>query len=99
MAIAPILSWEGLGLIQGSGWLFKDLDINIGPRDRLALIGYDITRFLLSTMDAAEGDLADGIRSASLYDGIGHRFRFGGGQVNEALYVLGFRDGQAVLLE
>ena len=37
--------------------------------------------------------------SAALYDGIGHRFRFGGGQVNEALYVLGFRDGQAVLLE
>ncbi|SFG40707.1 ATP-binding cassette, subfamily F, uup [Novosphingobium sp. CF614] len=39
MAIAPILSWEGLGLIQGSGWLFRDLDIHIGPRDRLALIG------------------------------------------------------------
>jgi len=39
MAIAPILSWEGLGLIQGSGWLFQDLDINIAPRDRLALIG------------------------------------------------------------
>ena len=39
MAAAPILSWEGLGLIQGNGWLFSDLDINIGPRDRLALIG------------------------------------------------------------
>jgi ATP-binding cassette subfamily F protein uup len=39
MAVAPILSWEGLGLIQGSGWLFQDLDINIAPRDRLALIG------------------------------------------------------------
>ncbi|VWX51351.1 ABC-F family ATP-binding cassette domain-containing protein [Novosphingobium sp. 9U] len=39
MATAPILSWEGLGLIQGSGWLFKDLDLNIQPRDRLALIG------------------------------------------------------------
>jgi ATPase components of ABC transporters with duplicated ATPase domains len=39
MAIAPILSWEGLGLIQGSGWLFQHLDINIAPRDRLALIG------------------------------------------------------------
>jgi ABC transport system ATP-binding/permease protein len=39
MAIAPILSWEGLGLIQGSGWLFQDLDLHIGPRDRLALIG------------------------------------------------------------
>ncbi|MFA7604080.1 MAG: ABC-F family ATP-binding cassette domain-containing protein [Novosphingobium sp.] len=39
MAIAPILSWEGLGLIQGAGWLFRDLDLHIGPRDRLALIG------------------------------------------------------------
>ncbi|MFM6829391.1 MAG: ABC-F family ATP-binding cassette domain-containing protein, partial [Novosphingobium sp.] len=39
MAAAPILSWEGLGLVQGNGWLFSDLDINIGPRDRLALIG------------------------------------------------------------
>ena len=39
MALAPILSWEQLGLIQGSGWLFRGLDLNIGPRDRLALIG------------------------------------------------------------
>lgn len=39
MAAAPILSWEGLGLLQGNGWLFRDLDIHIGPRDRLALIG------------------------------------------------------------
>ena len=39
MAAAPILSWENLGLIQGSGWLFQELDLFIGPRDRLALIG------------------------------------------------------------
>ena len=39
MAAAPILSWEELSLIQGSGWLFRDLDLHIGPRDRLALIG------------------------------------------------------------
>ena len=39
IAIAPILSWEGLGLIQGNGWLFQDIDLSIGPRDRLALIG------------------------------------------------------------
>ncbi|GAA0860896.1 ATP-binding cassette domain-containing protein [Sphingopyxis soli] len=36
---APILSYEGVGLVQGSGWLFQDLDIYIGERDRLALIG------------------------------------------------------------
>ena len=36
---APILSYEDLGLIQGEGWLFRDLDLYIGERDRLALIG------------------------------------------------------------
>ena len=35
----PILSYEELGLIQGEGWLFRHLDVHIGPRDRLALIG------------------------------------------------------------
>ena len=36
---APILSYEGLGLHQGEGWLFRGLDVHIGGRDRLALIG------------------------------------------------------------
>src|SRR6476646_7086998 len=36
---APIRSYEGLGLIQGEGWLFRALDLYIGERDRLALIG------------------------------------------------------------
>jgi ATP-binding cassette subfamily F protein uup len=36
---APILAYEQLGLIQGEGWLFRDLDLYIGERDRLALIG------------------------------------------------------------
>ena len=36
---APVLTYEDLGLIQGEGWLFRDLDIYVGQRDRLALIG------------------------------------------------------------
>src|SRR5678815_2295117 len=36
---APILTYENLGLIQGEGWLFRDLDLYVGERDRLALIG------------------------------------------------------------
>ena len=36
---APILAYEDLGVIQGHGWLFRHLDIHIGARDRLALIG------------------------------------------------------------
>ena len=44
MAEPPILSWEGLGLQQGAGWLFGGpqtggMDLHVGPRDRLALIG------------------------------------------------------------
>jgi ATP-binding cassette subfamily F protein uup len=44
MAQPPILSWEKLGLQQGGRWLLggpnrDDLDMHIGPRDRLALIG------------------------------------------------------------
>ena len=38
-ASAPVLAYENLGLIQGSGWLFRGLDLFIGARDRLALIG------------------------------------------------------------
>ena len=39
MSTPPILSYEGLSLQQGAGWLFQDIDLFIGPRDRLALIG------------------------------------------------------------
>ncbi len=67
-------------------------------QDRLALIGYDLGRFVLAQV-GQEGELADAIRAAPRFDGVGNRYAFGDGQVNEALYVLGFRDGQAVLLE
>jgi len=64
MALAPILSWEGLGLIQGSGWLFQDLDINVGPRDRLALIGRNgAGKTTLLRLIAGEVDADKGIRS------------------------------------
>src|SRR5690349_178101 len=36
---APVLAYENLGLVQGNGWLFRGLDLFIGERDRLALIG------------------------------------------------------------
>ena len=68
--------------------------------DRLALIGYDLTRFTLAQAEAGgEGTLADRIRRAPRFDGVANRYAFDGGQVNEALFVLGYRDGQAVLLE
>jgi ABC transport system ATP-binding/permease protein len=39
MSAPPILAYEGLSLQQGAGWLFQDINLFIGPRDRLALIG------------------------------------------------------------
>ena len=58
---APILSYEDLGLIQGSGWLFRHLDIFVAPRDRLALIGRNgagkttLLRLLAGQIDCDEG--------------------------------------------
>ncbi len=39
MSQPPILAYEKLALQQGAGWLFSDIDLFVGPRDRLALIG------------------------------------------------------------
>jgi ATP-binding cassette subfamily F protein uup len=58
---APILSFEGLGLQQGEGWLFRDLDVHIGGRDRLALIGRNgagkttLLKCLADLIDTDEG--------------------------------------------
>src|SRR6476661_1581514 len=58
---APILSYEQLGLIQGEGWLFRQLDLYIGERDRLALIGRNgagkttLLKCLAGMIDTDEG--------------------------------------------
>src|SRR3954449_12279573 len=58
---APILSYEKLGLIQGEGWLFRDLDLYVGQRDRLALIGRNgagkttLLKCLANLIDTDEG--------------------------------------------
>ena len=58
---APILSYERLGLIQGEGWLFRALDLYIGDRDRLALIGRNgagkttLLKCLAALLDPDEG--------------------------------------------
>jgi ATP-binding cassette subfamily F protein uup len=58
---APILAYENLGIIQGSGWLFRGLDIHVGPRDRLALIGRNgagkttLLKLIADRIEADEG--------------------------------------------
>ena len=57
----PILSYQGLGLVQGEGWLFRQLDVHVGPRDRLALIGRNgagkttLLKCLADLVDTDEG--------------------------------------------
>ncbi len=58
---APVLAYENLGLVQGAGWLFRGLDLFIGPRDRLALIGRNgagkttLLRLIAGQIDSDEG--------------------------------------------
>ncbi|MEH3104411.1 MAG: ATP-binding cassette domain-containing protein [Sphingomonas phyllosphaerae] len=58
---APILSYEDLGLVQGAGWLFRHLDLYVGERDRLALIGRNgagkstLLKLIAGVIDADEG--------------------------------------------
>jgi ATP-binding cassette subfamily F protein uup len=58
---APVIAYEDLGLIQGSGWLFRHLDLFIGERDRLALIGRNgvgkttLLKCLADLIDTDEG--------------------------------------------
>ena len=69
MAEPPILSWENLGLILGSGWLFGNpetggINLHIGPRDRIALFGRNgagTTTLLKLVGNQIEADLIRGL--------------------------------------
>ena len=58
---APVLAYENLGLVQGHGWLFRGLDLYIGERDRLALIGRNgagkttLLKLIAGIIDSDEG--------------------------------------------
>ncbi len=74
MAQPPILSWEKLGLQQGGRWLFEGLDLHVGPRDRLALIGRNgagkttLFRMIMNQVEADRGErkVKPGIRIVAL---------------------------------
>ncbi|MBV8971286.1 MAG: ABC-F family ATP-binding cassette domain-containing protein, partial [Sphingomonadaceae bacterium] len=58
---APVLALESIGLVQGSSWLLRGLDLTIGERDRLALVGRNgagkttLLKILAGRLDTDEG--------------------------------------------
>ena len=95
------------GASDAFGRRYRELS-RLDQPDRIALIGYDVARFVIQQMEAADegtaaaasGDaLADQIRRAPEFQGTAHRFAFEEGQINTSLYILGYRDGSAVLVE
>jgi ATP-binding cassette subfamily F protein uup len=61
MSQPPVFAFEGLALQQGGGWLFQDIDLFIGARDRLALIGRNgagkttLMKLVAGTVEADKG--------------------------------------------
>ncbi len=61
MSQPPIFAFEKLTLQQGGGWLFQDIDLFIGARDRLALIGRNgagkttLMKLVAGTVEADKG--------------------------------------------
>ncbi|WP_019051769.1 ABC-F family ATP-binding cassette domain-containing protein [Sphingobium xenophagum] len=61
---APLLSFENLGLSQGSHWLFRGMDIHVGARDRLALIGRNgVGKTTLLKLLGGQIEADEGVRS------------------------------------
>jgi len=62
MSQPPIFAFEGLALQQGGGWLFQDINLFIGARDRLALIGRNgagkttLMKLVAGTVEADRGN-------------------------------------------
>lgn len=75
------------------------IDLSGIQADRLALIGYDAARFLLEIIQEGSDNLAQRIRSAEHHRGLAHTIDFGGGQVNQSLFIMAYEDGEAVLIE
>lgn len=62
MSAPPIFAFESLALQQAGGWLFQDIDLFIGARDRLALIGRNgagkttLMKLVAGTVEADKGN-------------------------------------------
>lgn len=66
---------------------------------RLAYTGYDVAGFLLSTVrPGTTRPSPQNVRRAPVYEGLGMRIDFRGGNVNEALFFLRYRNNRTELL-
>ncbi|WP_103027777.1 ABC transporter substrate-binding protein [Salinibacter altiplanensis] len=66
---------------------------------RLAYVGYDVARFLLTTLSPSEaGSIPRALRTAPTYEGLGMRIGFQGENGNQALFIHRYRDQQTELL-
>lgn len=67
--------------------------------DRPAFTGYDVTTFVLTRRLAnPEAALERILHNDAVYQGLGIRLDFGRSNVNEALYIFGYRNGRLELL-
>ena len=66
---------------------------------RLAYTGYDIARFLFSTLSPTPpGPGPDDLRTPSAYEGLSRRIHFTEGNVNQAMFFHRYRNNQLELL-
>jgi ABC-type branched-subunit amino acid transport system substrate-binding protein len=66
---------------------------------RLAYVGYDVARFLLTTLSPAPpGSSPQALRQARTYDGLGMRIGFEGENGNQAMFIHRYRDQKIELL-
>ena len=67
--------------------------------DRLAYVGYDVTRFLLDVISRTDDPaaLAEALRTARRYDGLGMRIDFREDNANTALFFLRYQGNGVVL--
>jgi hypothetical protein len=67
---------------------------------RLAYTGYDIARFLFSTLSPAPpGPAPADLRTATPYEGLGTRIHFEEGTVNQAMFFHRYRNNQLERLQ
>ena len=65
---------------------------------RLAYTGYDVADFLLRSMEGSHGSLANALREADPYEGLGIRIDFAEGPVNESMFIHRYRNNRMELV-